>query len=79
MPHVSPFALLDVNSSYLQQTEQLRHQIDRLQPHLPPRTLYHMPTAVTMEHWIIYTVHHTAGLQELYRAAVRGLVLCGAV
>ena len=70
IPHVSPFALLDVNH-ILQQTERLRHQIDRLQPHLPPHSFPQADT-VTMEQWI--ATQCTSPLaSELYRAAVRGL------
>ena len=70
VPHVSPFALLDVNH-ILQQTERLRHQIDRMQPHLPPHSFPHADT-VTMEQWITSTCT-TPLACELYRAAVRGL------
>jgi len=70
IPSVSPFALLDINYM-LQQTERLRKQIDRLQPHLPPHSF---PTAdtVTMEQWIS-TQCTTPLAAELYRATVRSL------
>ena len=70
IPNVSPFALLDMNHA-LQQTERLRLQIDRLQPHLPPRSMLQADT-ITMEQWITSTCTSPLAC-ELYRAAVRGL------
>ena len=70
IPHVSPFALLDMNYA-LQQTERLRKQIDLLKPHLPPQSFAHADS-ITMEQWITSTCTSPLAC-ELYRGAVRGL------